>query len=42
VVLRAIVRRPAVVGLGLQWPVRLVDALAPGLVRWAASLLAPR
>jgi short-subunit dehydrogenase len=42
VVLRALVRRSAVVGLGLQWPVRMADAVAPGLVRWAASLLAPR
>jgi short-subunit dehydrogenase len=41
-VLRALARRPVAVALGLHGPLRLVDGLAPGLLRRAVSRLAPR
>jgi short-subunit dehydrogenase len=41
-VLRALARRPVAVALGLHGPLRLVDGMAPRVLRGAVSRLAPR
>jgi short-subunit dehydrogenase len=41
-VLRALAGRPVAVALGVRAPLHLLDGLAPGVLRWAVSRLAPR